>query len=122
MPQSSRALIEAAYQTDPDGFIDTVREVLGLTPIADDGRWMTSKETADRLRMSDGTLRDLRHQGQGPRWARRGGTVLYLEAEVAAYERDIELRGEAERRDALSYRRDRRNRRDSRRMPYQAAS
>lgn len=109
MPQTPdpRTLVKAALDADPDGFMAVVRELTGGDP----DRWLTSQECADRLRMSDGNLRTLRHQGKGPRWARREGTILYRETEVIAYERDIEARGEAEREDAQSYQRPQRDRR-----------
>lgn len=65
--------------------------------------WMTDKEVAARLRITPGGLRNLRHRGLGPRWAKSGRSVLYRVSAVAEYEHDIELAGQKAREEALSF-------------------
>lgn len=47
---------------------------------------LTPKETADRLRVTVGTLSNWRVQGNGPKFIKVGRKVLYPAAQVAAYE------------------------------------
>ena len=48
---------------------------------------LTPKETAERLRLSQGTLSNWRVQGEGPRFIKLGRKVLYPLVEVEAYEK-----------------------------------
>lgn len=47
---------------------------------------LTPKETADRLRVTTGTLSNWRVQGNGPKFIKAGRKVLYPVAQVVAYE------------------------------------
>ena len=47
---------------------------------------LTPKETAERLRLTIGTLSNWRVQGVGPRFIKLGRKVLYPESEIVAYE------------------------------------
>ena len=47
---------------------------------------LTSKELAERLRLSEGTLRNWRWLGKGPKWIRVGSRVRYREADVKKWE------------------------------------
>jgi hypothetical protein len=46
---------------------------------------MTVPEVSERLRRPQGTLRQWRHRGIGPRSFRLGGKVMYLRADVEAW-------------------------------------
>lgn len=48
---------------------------------------LTPKETAERLRLSHGTLSNWRVQGCGPKFIKMGKKVLYPLAEVEAFEK-----------------------------------
>jgi predicted site-specific integrase-resolvase len=45
----------------------------------------TSKETAARLRISDGTLANWRVQGKGPAFVRIGGKICYRDEDTDAF-------------------------------------
>lgn len=47
---------------------------------------LTSREAADRLRLSTRTLENWRVAGKGPRFAKFGRRVVYPIAEIEAYE------------------------------------
>jgi predicted site-specific integrase-resolvase len=47
---------------------------------------LTSKELAERLKMSEGTLRNWRCYGKGPKWIRVGGAIRYRESDVKKWE------------------------------------
>lgn len=48
---------------------------------------LTPKETAERLRMTVGTLSNWRVQGVGPRFIKLGRKVLYPVVEIEAFEK-----------------------------------
>ena len=48
--------------------------------------WLTAAELADRWRMTTRTLDRWRAKRSGPSWHVIGGRVLYLQADVFAYE------------------------------------
>ena len=50
---------------------------------------LTTTETAQRLRISVGTLANLRVKGSGPRFIHFGRRVLYPLAELERFERDM---------------------------------
>lgn len=47
---------------------------------------LTPKEAADRLRLSSGTLANMRCKGGGPKYIQWGRKVLYPLAEIEAFE------------------------------------
>jgi predicted site-specific integrase-resolvase len=49
--------------------------------------YLTSKEVADRWRLSDQTLANWRHAGKGPPFIRVGSRVLYPIEAVNAFEK-----------------------------------
>lgn len=49
--------------------------------------YLTSKEVADRWRLSDKTLANWRHAGKGPPFIRVGSRVLYPIEGINAWER-----------------------------------
>jgi predicted site-specific integrase-resolvase len=49
--------------------------------------YLTSKEVADRWRLSDQTLANWRHAGKGPPFIRVGNRVLYPMEAVNAFEK-----------------------------------
>ena len=49
--------------------------------------YLTSKELADRWRLSDQTLANWRHAGKGPPFIRVGARVLYPAEGIQAYEK-----------------------------------
>jgi predicted site-specific integrase-resolvase len=49
--------------------------------------YLTSKEVADRWRLSDQTLANWRHAGKGPPYIRVGNRVLYPMEAVNAFEK-----------------------------------
>jgi predicted DNA-binding transcriptional regulator AlpA len=46
------------------------------------GRLLTVAQVSERTTLSEGTLRWLRHKGQGPRCAKLGKRVVYREEDV----------------------------------------
>jgi transposase-like protein len=54
------------------------------------GRYLTTDEVAERFRLNPDTLRVWRSQGRGPRWIKPGKNVLYSEAEIERWERQLE--------------------------------
>lgn len=48
---------------------------------------LTPKETAERLRMTIGTLANWRVRGDGPRYVKLGRKVLYPLPEIEAFEK-----------------------------------
>jgi hypothetical protein len=61
--------------------------------------WLTSREVADRLRVSVETLRYWRKRREGPYGVLMGNHVKYRLSSVESYERECE-RAEAARRSA----------------------
>jgi len=53
--------------------------------------WLTTAELADRWRMATRTLERWRANTRGPAWHHIGGRVLYVFADILAYE-DIHRR------------------------------
>lgn len=49
--------------------------------------YLTSKEVADRWRLSDQTLANWRHAGKGPPFIRVGSRVLYPMEAINAFEK-----------------------------------
>ena len=49
--------------------------------------YLTSKEVADRWRLSDQTLANWRHAGKGPPFIRVGSRVLYPIEGITAFEK-----------------------------------
>lgn len=49
-------------------------------------KYLTPEETAQRLRLTVGTLANWRVRGQGPAFTKMGRKVLYPIAKVEAYE------------------------------------
>jgi len=49
--------------------------------------YLTSKELADRWRLSDQTLANWRHAGKGPPYIRVGARVLYPAEGIQAFEK-----------------------------------
>ena len=49
--------------------------------------YLTSKELADRWRLSDQTLANWRHAGKGPPYIRVGARVLYPSEAIQAFEK-----------------------------------
>lgn len=49
--------------------------------------YLTSKELADRWRLSDQTLANWRHAGKGPPYIRVGARVLYPAEGIHAFEK-----------------------------------
>jgi predicted site-specific integrase-resolvase len=49
--------------------------------------YLTSKEVADRWRLSDQTLANWRHAGKGPPYIRVGARVLYPAEAIQAFEK-----------------------------------
>ena len=49
---------------------------------------LTTKEAAERMRLTARTLANWRVKGEGPRFIKMGRKVLYPLAEIEAYERD----------------------------------
>lgn len=52
-----------------------------------DRAYLTSKELADRWRLSDQTLANWRYAGKGPPFIRVGARVLYPAEGIQAYEK-----------------------------------
>lgn len=52
-----------------------------------DRTYLTSKEVADRQRLSDQTLANWRHAGKGPPFIRVGARVLYPVEGINAFEK-----------------------------------
>ncbi|RIV82739.1 DNA-binding protein [Aurantiacibacter zhengii] len=50
--------------------------------------WLTEKQTAQRLHMSQKWLQKTRIVGGGPRFAKFGSTVRYSLADIKAYEQN----------------------------------
>lgn len=53
-------------------------------------RKMTTKEAAEFLRVSSGTLCNRRAKGLGPSYSKTGGKVFYYKADLENFERRIE--------------------------------
>lgn len=53
----------------------------------DADRWLTTAETAARLRTTPSNMRKWRHRGYGPLAVMIGGRRVYLEADVTAWEK-----------------------------------
>lgn len=53
-----------------------------------DDAYLTSTELAERWRMKEASLRNMRWRGKGPRYIQRGerGKVLYKVADIEEYE------------------------------------
>ncbi len=53
-----------------------------------EGSYLTSAELAERWRMKEATLRNMRWKGDGPPYVQpsKGGKVLYRMADIEAYE------------------------------------
>lgn len=49
--------------------------------------YLTSKEVADRWRLSDQTMANWRHAGKGPPFIRVGSRVLYAIESIIAFEK-----------------------------------
>jgi transposase-like protein len=54
------------------------------------GRYLTTDEVAERFRLNPDTLRVWRSQSRGPKWIKPGKNVLYSEAELERWERQLE--------------------------------
>jgi len=54
-----------------------------------DGPYLTSAELAERWRMKDATLRNMRWKGEGPPYVQptKGGKVLYRIVDIESYEK-----------------------------------
>lgn len=53
------------------------------------GRWLTNEEVAEHYRASVATVRYWRHIGFGPKGTKVGNRVLYPEAEVDRFDREL---------------------------------
>jgi excisionase family DNA binding protein len=63
-----------------------------LMRIEDAPDFLTPYETAQLLRISQRTLENMRHNGNGPSYRKLGGRVLYLRADIMAWANDNERR------------------------------
>ncbi len=52
-------------------------------------RYLVTEEVAERFRTSPGTVRYWRHIGYGPQGIKVGRRVLYAEADVLQFEREL---------------------------------
>ncbi len=52
-------------------------------------RYLVTEEVAERFRTSPGTVRYWRHIGYGPKSVKVGRRVLYAEADVLQFEREL---------------------------------
>lgn len=56
-------------------------------------RYLTTSEVAKRYRAAESTVRYWRHTGYGPRGVKVGRRVLYLESELARFDRELKVQG-----------------------------
>lgn len=60
-------------------------EAIEVALHAQASRYLTSDEAAERCRISTSTIERLRSTGDGPRFARIGGRVIYDAADLAEW-------------------------------------
>jgi hypothetical protein len=68
-----------------------------------DDPWLTTGDVAKRLRMSESGLRTWRHNGEGPKYAKRGKLVRYRRSWITDFEADMVAAGEHAREVAQSF-------------------